>query len=429
MAVMEENDMRHDVMAGILPALVLASVASGHGSMNDPVSRVYSIYLEGPEQPQSAAAQAAVATCGTQPFYDWHELVNFHPGESQYQESVPYHLTIPDGRLASGDNDKYDCLDMLREDWPATQVVPGPRVLTWYATTPHDPSVFRAWLTTPDWDPSTALNWGQMEELELGDVTFEGLEYSFETVLPEREGRHVLYVIWQRIDPVGEGFYAACDLVFDGSDADPTGACCIDDGCSLASADDCAGLGGDWEGEDVLCSESSCGQIGQGPDSASISLVNAWSGGDEASMTITNSMGDLPMFFWDLSFESGPTITQIWNAELGEEGGDTVISNAPWNGHLEPGQSTSFGLIIDGDWPPAFHDARLNGFHVHVEGAADEHAECPGDLDGNHSVGIDDLLLVLQAWGTNDEIADVTDDGMVDVSDLLVVISAWGACH
>ena len=61
MAVMEEYDMRYDATAGILPVLVLASVASGHGSMNDPVSRVYSIYLEGPEQPQSAAAQAAIA--------------------------------------------------------------------------------------------------------------------------------------------------------------------------------------------------------------------------------------------------------------------------------------------------------------------------------------------------------------------------------
>ena len=421
--------MRYDLLLRTLPVLLLATFACGHGSMKDPVSRVYSIYLEGPEQPQSAAAQAAIAACGTQPFYDWHELVNFHPGDSQYQSSVPYHLTIPDGRLASADNDKYDCLDMLRDDWPATQVVPGPRVLTWYASTPHDPSVFRAWLTTPDWNPATALNWNQMEELDLGEVTFEGLEYSFETVLPEREGRHVLYVIWQRIDPVGEGFYAACDLVFGTSDSDPTGACCMDDGCTLASAEECIAIGGDWEGEDVLCSESSCGQIGQGPDSVSISLVNSWSGGYEASMTVANSMGDLPMFSWNLSYESGPAITKIWNAELGEEGADTVIFNAPWNGHLEPGESTSFGLTIEGDWPPYFHDARLNGFHVHVEGAVDEHDDCPGDLDGNQSVGVDDLLLVLQAWGTSEETADVTEDGIVDVSDLLVVIGAWGTCN
>ena len=63
-------------MAAItLPALV----ALGHGSMKEPVSRVYSIYLEGPENPKSPSAQAAVAECGTQPFYDWHELVNFIP--------------------------------------------------------------------------------------------------------------------------------------------------------------------------------------------------------------------------------------------------------------------------------------------------------------------------------------------------------------
>ena len=86
-------------------------------------------------------------------------------------------------------------------------------------------------------------------------------------------------------------------------------------------------------------------------------------------------------------------------------------------------------MTIEGDWPPSFHDARLNGFHVHVDGAADEHDDCPGDLDGSHSVGIDDLLLVLQAWGTSEETADVTEDGIVDVSDLLVVIGAWGTCN
>ena len=42
--------------------------------MADPISRVYQVFLEGPEAPKSAAAKAAVALSGTQPFYDWNEV-------------------------------------------------------------------------------------------------------------------------------------------------------------------------------------------------------------------------------------------------------------------------------------------------------------------------------------------------------------------
>ncbi|MEE3001728.1 MAG: hypothetical protein VX908_03435 [Planctomycetota bacterium] len=53
---------------------------------------------------------------------------------------------------------------------------------------------------------------------------------------------------------------------------------------------------------------------------------------------------------------------------------------------------------------------------------------CPGDLDGNGSVGVDDLLSVIAAWNSEDETGDADGDGYVDVSDLLVVISGWGTC-
>ena len=53
---------------------------------------------------------------------------------------------------------------------------------------------------------------------------------------------------------------------------------------------------------------------------------------------------------------------------------------------------------------------------------------CPGDLDGNGSVGVDDLLSVIAAWNSKDETGDADGNGYVDVSDLLVVISGWGTC-
>ncbi len=428
--------MRYRLPLVLATTVVPASLVWAHGSMKDPVSRVYSIYLEGPGSPDSDAAQAAVEACGTQAFYDWNELVNFFPGDPDSQAVVPYSQFIPDGRLASADNDKYACLDQVRADWPATPVQSGPRELIWYATTPHNPSVFRAWITTDDWTASEPLNWGQMVELELGSVSLVGQEYRFETVLPERTGRHVLYVVWQRIDPVGEGFYATCDLVFGADDAEPLGACCIDEGCRLVSESVCLAEGGDYNGNGTLCADAACDGGLQGPDSVSIALVNEWESGYQASMTVTNSMGDLPMLEWNLTYEQGPDITSIWNAVLEESGSGSLIRNEAWNGYLDPGASATFSFVANGPWPPTFDDAELNGMHVHIEGAGgghggdhgDGHDDCPGDVDGDERVGVDDLLAVLSAWGTMDHDLDVDGDMMVGVDELLFIVGAWGVC-
>lgn len=53
-----------------------------------------------------------------------------------------------------------------------------------------------------------------------------------------------------------------------------------------------------------------------------------------------------------------------------------------------------------------------------------------GDLDGDGQVGVVDLLLLLQAWGSCPDPpapcpADLTGDGAVGVADLLVLLGAW----
>jgi len=57
--------------------------------------------------------------------------------------------------------------------------------------------------------------------------------------------------------------------------------------------------------------------------------------------------------------------------------------------------------------------------------------DCPtGDLDGDISVGFNDLLILLSAWGDCPEgetcAADFDNDGSVGFSDLLTLLSAWG---
>jgi hypothetical protein len=53
---------------------------------------------------------------------------------------------------------------------------------------------------------------------------------------------------------------------------------------------------------------------------------------------------------------------------------------------------------------------------------------CPGDINDDNSVGVNDLLAVIAAWNTSDPNADIDDDGVVGVNDLLIVIGAWGVC-
>jgi hypothetical protein len=55
---------------------------------------------------------------------------------------------------------------------------------------------------------------------------------------------------------------------------------------------------------------------------------------------------------------------------------------------------------------------------------------CPADLDGDGSVEVADLLLVVHGWGPCPEacVGDVDGDGQVCIDDLMALLAAWGPC-
>ena len=54
---------------------------------------------------------------------------------------------------------------------------------------------------------------------------------------------------------------------------------------------------------------------------------------------------------------------------------------------------------------------------------------CPADVNGDGKVNIDDLFLVLGAWGVCDDCPeDLNDDGKVNIDDLFVILGDWGPC-
>ena len=160
-----------------------------HGSVGDPVSRVYQIFLEDPQSPDRPVSADAIAVAGTQAFYDWSEVNILVPDYGLGTLDV-YQSRIPDGQLASAGRGKYFGLDLVRDDWPATPVNAGPYPVVFDAHVPHDPSYFRAFISKDGWSPDQPLNWDDLEELAGPENAIrDGSLYRFQVDFPPRVGR------------------------------------------------------------------------------------------------------------------------------------------------------------------------------------------------------------------------------------------------
>ncbi len=54
---------------------------------------------------------------------------------------------------------------------------------------------------------------------------------------------------------------------------------------------------------------------------------------------------------------------------------------------------------------------------------------CPGDVDFDERVCIDDLLRLLASWGRPCGLADFNTDGDIGIVDLLDLLAHWGSCE
>ncbi|GHH70552.1 hypothetical protein GCM10018781_30510 [Kitasatospora indigofera] len=200
-----------------LAGTAAAPEAVAHGSMQNPLSRVEGCYLEGAENPKSAACKAAVAAGGTAALYDWMSL---RIGDAAGQ----HRGLIPDGKLCSAGNEMYKGMDLARADWPATNLTPGSDfTFRFRATAPHR-GTFQLFLTNSSYDPAKPLAWSNLDAQPFATVTDPQLadgSYVLPAKIPAgRTGRQLVYAIWQRSDSP-EAFYSCSDVVFDGSGSSP----------------------------------------------------------------------------------------------------------------------------------------------------------------------------------------------------------------
>lgn len=200
--------------AALLSTLLPASPAGAHGSMSGPASRVYTCWKEGPESPDSEACKAAVAAGGTQAMYDWNE-VSLIDVDGRHRER------IPDGKLCSAGREKFRGLDLARADWPAQRVSAGSLTVTLHLTAPHAGSDFEFYVTRGGWSPTQPLRWGDLVALQSWRNINPISNQTFTLNLPSRSGRHILYMIWQRVAYSDEAFYSCSDIDFGGGSAPP----------------------------------------------------------------------------------------------------------------------------------------------------------------------------------------------------------------
>jgi chitin-binding protein len=86
-----------------------------------------------------------------------------------------------------------------------------------------------------------------------------------------------------------------------------------------------------------------------GACTATRSTTNGWNGGYQSEVTVTNT-GDVPMLGWMVNWTlpGGQSVASLWNGNATYTGQDVMVHNADWNGSLSPGQSTTFGYVVQG---------------------------------------------------------------------------------
>jgi len=334
--------MKQLLLAGAT-LLATAFQGFGHGTMANPVSRVYQVFLENPQTPSSAAAKAAVGISGPTPFYDWNEVARLAPQRN-------YRDLIPNGRLASAGLDKFAGIDLPRVDWPATPVMAGAYDCVFTATTPHDPSSFAVFVTKQGYDPSQPLRWDDLEPVSYTVPPYlDGKNYRFTVELPPRAGRHVLYAIWQRDDPAGEAFFSASDIDFGGVDYVSTPP------VQKAPIDGYCGTGCTCE-HDMPMPSAEPTPIPAAP-AATIAgalevehtINSSWGSGGQALVTLKNP-GATAITDWSVEFDYPASITSLWNANLasGTTSPRHKVTPPSWSNSIGAGQSVTFGFIYSG---------------------------------------------------------------------------------
>ncbi|MEV4459324.1 cellulose binding domain-containing protein, partial [Microbispora sp. NPDC049633] len=85
-----------------------------------------------------------------------------------------------------------------------------------------------------------------------------------------------------------------------------------------------------------------------GACSATIRTVNSWPGGFQSEVTVKAGSSSLNGWTVNWTWPGGQTISSLWNGTQSGSGSNVTVRNAPYNGSVAAGSSTTFGFTANG---------------------------------------------------------------------------------
>ena len=300
--------LRRPIAAAALAALGCATAgaaaAHAHGGLSSPPQRqVVCRFLD-----RDAAPCARAWRANPQALYDWME-VNVGDADGRHRAHVP------DGQLCSAGREKYAAFDRPGTAWPAAPLRPGRQTIEYDASpAPHATKYYRLYLTREGFDPQRPLRWDDLELIyDSGPRRAEAKE-RFAVDVPERSGRHVLYVVWQRSDSP-EAFYGCADVTFDGRGRVPA---------------------------ETTTPVTEHGHDGHRELAVRRKVTSDWGAGYCAKVFVANRGGRAVR--WRASVPATGRIDSIWHARGAIADGRLRARGVGYNRLLRPGTRTWFGF-------------------------------------------------------------------------------------
>lgn len=217
-----------------LGALGLAALAGAHGVIVSPPSRNFICGMETyPSQVQFGGAKtpACSTAFAVNPMaaYNYMAVLTHSWGRAE-TNPLPANVCSFGSESWKGAKTPWD----TAMDWPASPVTPGRLTITWdISSGAHfaDTRDFRYWITKPDFvfSPTKELTWADFEDQAFCALDYDDAKptanpdimpdktaskFATRCTLPQRQGHHVIYSEWGRVEPTRERFHGCIDVSF-----------------------------------------------------------------------------------------------------------------------------------------------------------------------------------------------------------------------
>jgi lytic cellulose monooxygenase (C4-dehydrogenating) len=188
--------------------------AAAHGSVEDPLSRIYGCYLRWGDDwldPDMEREDPMCYEAWQDPdpgMWAWHALYREGTG-GDYRAFIPDNQLCSAGRVNDG---LYQAMDTPGA-WKTTQV-DSTFTVDLYDEAKHGADYLQIYVTKQGYDAKTdALDWADLELVAKTDAYEPASHYVTEVSAPGRSGHHVVYTIWKASH--GDQIYFTCsDVTF-----------------------------------------------------------------------------------------------------------------------------------------------------------------------------------------------------------------------